>query len=41
MPDERSIYTDPYINITTQIPVVALIELLAHQSSKELAEKSD
>lgn len=41
MPDEQSIYTDPYINITTQIPVVALIELLAHQSSKELAEKSD
>ncbi|MBM7689234.1 DNA-binding MurR/RpiR family transcriptional regulator [Enterococcus ureilyticus] len=41
MPDERSIYTDPYINITTQIPVVTLIELLAHQSSKELAEKSD
>lgn len=40
MPDERSIYTDPYINITTQIPVIALIELLAHQAGKEFAEKA-
>lgn len=38
MPDERSIYTDPYINITTQIPVIALIELLAHQASKEFSK---
>lgn len=40
MPDERSVYTDPYINITTQIPVIALLELLAHQASKEFAEKN-
>ncbi|MBO0467173.1 MurR/RpiR family transcriptional regulator [Enterococcus plantarum] len=40
MPDERSIYIDPYINITTQIPVIALIELLAHQAGKEFAEKA-
>lgn len=37
MPDERSIYADSSVNITTQIPVIALIELLAHQASKELA----
>lgn len=36
MPDERSPFTDPAINITTQIPVIALIELLAHQSSKTI-----
>ncbi|WP_207695729.1 phosphosugar-binding transcriptional regulator [Enterococcus sp. DIV0212c] len=41
MPDEKSVYADPYINITTQIPVIALIELLAHQASKEFAEKTD
>ncbi|MGG5341808.1 MurR/RpiR family transcriptional regulator [Enterococcus sp. AZ192] len=40
MPDERSSFADPFINITTQIPVVALIELLAHQASKEYSERS-
>lgn len=40
MPDERSVYADPYINITTQIPVIALIELLAHQASKEFGLNS-
>lgn len=39
MPDERSQYSDPSINITTQIPVVALIELLAHQASKIISGK--
>lgn len=36
MPDERSPYTDPFINITTQILVIALITLLAHQASKKV-----
>ena len=36
MPDEKSAYADPYINLTTQIPVIALIELLAHQAGRQL-----
>ena len=40
MPEEKSIYADPYINLTTQIPVIALIELLAHQSGEQLAKHS-
>ncbi|MFD2308218.1 MurR/RpiR family transcriptional regulator [Enterococcus termitis] len=39
MPDEHSVYADPFINITTQIPVIALIELLAHQAGKNLANE--
>lgn len=34
MPEERSSLVDSAINTTTQIPVVALIELLAHQAYK-------
>lgn len=41
MPDERSPYTDPFINITTQIPVIALIELLAHQASKKITQDNN
>lgn len=40
MPDERSPYTNSTINITTQIPVIALIELLAHQASKQIVENN-
>ncbi|MBL1224872.1 MurR/RpiR family transcriptional regulator [Enterococcus sp. BWR-S5] len=36
MPEEKSAYADPFINLTTQIPVIALIELLAHQAGKQL-----
>ncbi|MBL1228844.1 MurR/RpiR family transcriptional regulator [Enterococcus sp. BWB1-3] len=40
MPDEKSAYADPYINLTTQIPVIALIELLAHQAGKQLSAQA-
>lgn len=36
MPEEHSLYEDPHINITTQIPVIALLELLAHQVSQDI-----
>lgn len=38
MPDERSPFADKSVNTTTQIPVIALIELLAHQASQLLKE---
>lgn len=38
MPEERSSEVDSAINTTTQIPVIALIELLAHQASKQQLE---
>ncbi|MBP2099358.1 MurR/RpiR family transcriptional regulator [Enterococcus rivorum] len=41
MPDERSPYTGSTINITTQIPVIALIEVLAHQVSKRIAQNNN
>ncbi|MDR1567724.1 MAG: MurR/RpiR family transcriptional regulator [Streptococcaceae bacterium] len=40
MPQEKAAYAEPYINLTTQIPVVALIELLAHQAANQLSGKS-
>ncbi|MGC6768682.1 MurR/RpiR family transcriptional regulator [Enterococcus sp. LJL128] len=40
MPEEKSVYADPYINLTTQIPVIALIELLAHQVGKQLSREA-
>ncbi|MEI5993449.1 MurR/RpiR family transcriptional regulator [Candidatus Enterococcus mansonii] len=39
MPDERASSLDPFINLTTQVPVIALLELLAHQAGKELSDK--
>ncbi len=38
MPEEHSSFADKSVNITTQVPVIALIELLAHQASLFLKE---
>ncbi|MTD42142.1 SIS domain-containing protein [Erwinia sp. CPCC 100877] len=40
MPNEQSIYGDPYINTTTQVPIIALIELLAHQANKRMSNNT-
>lgn len=38
MPEEHSTVYDPAINLTTQVPVIVLIEILAHYASKEIEE---
>lgn len=37
MPDEHVSDLDPFINLTTQVPVIALLELLAHRSRIRLS----
>lgn len=39
MPEEHSTVYDPAINLTTQVPVIVLIEILAHYANKKIENK--